>query len=255
MNERLILIVDDEPDICGEISGYLSTKGYQVIVAHNGEEAVKLFRQHKPILVLSDYKMPVMNGVELLKSIKSVNKDIHVVLMSGAADGKIIVEAMKEDAFDFLVKPIDLKNLLAVIGSAISKTQSKMTQESIRRVSGTLISEVTEIDEDITVLYFSSDLDEHTAPKYDMYIKKLINERATKKSLIFYLKNVKYINNIGLNLLINLSDFIKDKGYTLYLCSLSPQIDFYLRSLGYLDYFNVDISVDGIVERVRLMKS
>lgn len=254
MNERLILIVDDEPDICGEISGYLSTKGYQVIVAHNGKDAVKLFMQHKPILILSDYKMPVMNGVELLKSIKAINKDIHVVLMSGAADGKTIVEAMKEDAFDFLAKPIDLKNLLDVIGSAISKTLSRLTQESVRRVSGTFISEVSEIDDDITVLYFSSDLDEHTSPKYDMYIKKLINERATKKNMIFFLKSVKYINNIGLNLLINLNDYINDKGYVLYLCSLSQQVDFYLRSLGYLDYFNVDNSLESIVERVRIMK-
>ena len=254
MNERLILIVDDEPDICGEIGGYLSTKGYQVIVAHNGKDAVKLFMQHKPILVLSDYKMPVMNGIELLKSIKAMNKDIHVVLMSGAADGKIIVEAMKEDAFDFLAKPIDLKNLLEVVSSAISKTLSRLTQESVRRVSGTFISEVTEIEDDITVLYFSSDLDEHTSPKYDMYIKKLINEKATKKNMVFFLKSVKYINNIGLNLLINLNDYIKEKGYVLYLCSLSQQVDFYLRSLGYLDYFNFDNSVESIVERVRILK-
>jgi anti-anti-sigma factor len=255
MNERLILIVDDEPDICGEISGYLSTKGYQVIVAHNGKDAVKLFMQHRPVLVLSDYKMPIMNGVELLRSIKSINKDIHVVLMSGAADGKTIVNAMKEDAFDFLSKPIDLSNLLSVIGSAISKTQSKLAQDSVRKVSMTFISEVAEIDDDIMVLYFSSDLDEYTSAKYDTYIKKLVNERTAKKNLIFYLKSVKYINNIGLNLLISLSDFMKDKGYVLYLCSLSQQVDFYLRSLGYLNYFNVDNSVESIVERIHMINN
>ena len=255
MNERLILIVDDEPDICGEISGYLSTKGYQVIVAHNGKDGVRLFMQHRPILVLSDYKMPIMNGVELLKSIKAINNDIHVVLMSGAADGKTIVEAMKEDAFDFLVKPIDLNNLLSVIGSAISKTLSKQAQDSVRRVSMTFISEVTEVDENIMVLYFSSDLDENTSSKYDTYIKKLITEKTAKKNLIFVLKGVRYINNIGLNLLINLNDFMKEKGYTLFLCSLSQQVDFYLRSLGYLNYFNVDNSVESIVERIHVMNA
>ena len=254
MNERLILIVDDEPDICGEISGYLSAKGYQVIVAHNGGDAVKLFGQHKPILVLSDYKMPVMNGIELLRSIKSINKDIHVVLMSGAADGKTIVDAMKENAFDFLLKPVDLGNLLSVVNTAILKTQSKLAQDSMRKVSMNFISEVTEIDDDVMVLYFSSDLDESTSSKYDTYVKKLINERTAKKNLIFFLKNVKYINNIGLNLLISLSDYMKEKGYALYLCGLSQQVDFYLRSLGYLNYFNVDNSVESIVDRIRLIK-
>ncbi|OHD66348.1 MAG: hypothetical protein A2176_07655 [Spirochaetes bacterium RBG_13_51_14] len=255
MNERLILVVDDEPDICGEISGFLSEKGYQVIIAHNGKDAVKLFMQHKPILVLSDYKMPLMNGIELLKSIKSINKEIHVVLISGAADTKTIVEAMKEDAFDFILKPIDLINLLNIVTIAISKTQSKIAQDSVRRVSMTFISEVAEIDDNITVLYFSSDLDEYTSPKYDSYIKKLVNERTAKKNLVFYLKNVKYINNIGLNLLINLNEFMIEKGYNMYLCNLSQQVDFYLRSLGYLNYFSVDNSVESIVERVHMMRS
>ncbi len=254
MNERLILVVDDEPDICGEVSGFLSAKGYQVIIAHNGKDAIKLFTQHKPILVLSDYKMPVMNGIELLKSIKSINKDIHVVLISGAAESKTIVEAMTEDAFDFLLKPIDLKNLLDIVTSAIAKTQARFMQENVRRVGMTFVSEITEVENCATILYFSNDLDEYTAPKYDTYIKKIINERVAKNNVVFYLKNVKYINNIGLNLLINLNDFMKDKGYTLYLCNPSSQVDFYLRSLGYLNYFNVDNSVESIVERIRLAK-
>lgn len=255
MNERLILIVDDEPDICGEISGFLSAKGYQVIVAHNGKDAIKLFKEHKPILVISDYKMPVMNGVDLLKSLKFINKDVHVVLMSGAADGKTIVEAMKEDAFDFLIKPIDLQNLITIISAAISRTQSELARDSVRKVSMSFISEVAEVGDDIMVLYFSSDLDENTASKYDTYIKKLINERTAKKNLVFFMKNVKYINNVGLNLLISLNDFMKEKGYTLFLCGLSQQVDFYLRSLGYLNYFNFDNSIESIVERVRMMKS
>src|SRR5271157_820343 len=122
MNEKLILIVDDEPEICEEISGFLSHKGYPTIVAHNGRDGIKLFNEQKPILVLTDYKMPVMNGIELLKRVKIIDNDIHVVLISGAADGKIIVEAMKENAFDFLSKPIDLNSLMLVITIAIGKT-------------------------------------------------------------------------------------------------------------------------------------
>ncbi len=252
MNESLILIVDDEPDICVELSGYLSAKGYQVIIANNGRDAIKLFKQHKPILVISDYKMPVMNGIELLKSIKSDSKDIHVVLVSGAADSKMIVEAMKEDAFDFLLKPVDLNHLLEVVKTAISKTLASKAKDAMRRTSFSLISEVTDLEDDITVLYFSNDLDELTAGKYEVYIQKMIRENSCRKHVVFMLNNVKYINNIGLNFLIKINGFINDKEYVLHLNSLSQQVDFYLRSLGYLDYFKVDDTLASLQERLRL---
>lgn len=252
MNQSLILVVDDEPDICVEISGYLSAKGYQVIIAYNGGDAVKLFTKQKPILVISDYKMPVMNGIELLKSIKSIDRNIHVVLVSGAADTRTIVEAMKEDAFDFLLKPIDLNHMLQIIKTAISKTQSLLAKEAMRRTSFSLVSEVTEIGDEITALYFSNDLDEITSGKFEAYVQKMIRENACKKHIVFMLNSVKYINNIGLNFLLKINDFVNGKGYVLHLNSLSQQVDFYLRSLGYLDYFNVDDSLANLQERLRL---
>jgi anti-anti-sigma factor len=254
MNEKLILVVDDEPDICGELSGFLSSKGFQVIIAHNGKDGSKLFKQHQPILVLSDYKMPVMNGIEMLKEIKALNKDIHVVLISGAADGKTIVEAMKEDAFDFIPKPIDLNELIKVVSAAIKKTLTKLAQDSVRRVSVNLVHDVASIGEDITVLYFNEDMDEYSVNKYDTYIKNLLNERSVKKNLVLFMKSVKYINNMGLNYLINLNDYLKQKGFNLFLCGLSQQVDFYFRNLGYLDYFNIDSTVENIAERVKMIK-
>jgi anti-anti-sigma factor len=250
MNEKLILVVDDEPEICNELSGFLSSKGFQVVIAHDGKEGVQLFQQHKPVLVLSDYKMPVLNGIEMLKRIKTINKDVHVVLISGAADGKIIVEAMKEDAFDFIPKPIDLKDLMKVITTAISKTLSKPAQDKSRRSNTDLVLDVTSIGDAITVLYLNEDMDEYSVNKYDAYIKNMLSESSIKKNLVLFFKSVKYINNMGLNYLINLNDFLKQKGFNLFLCALSQQVDFYLRSLGYLDYFNIESSVDSIAERV-----
>jgi anti-anti-sigma factor len=254
MNEKLILFVDDEPDICDEISGYLTAKGYQVIVAHNGRDAIKLFQKEKPILVLTDYRMPEMNGMELLRAVKSMKKEIHVVLISGAADTKTIVEAIKDDAFDFLLKPVDLHHLLGIIETAIAKTTAKMVQDSVRRASVNFIHEVVDIGDEVTVLYLAEDLDEYSANKYELYIKKLVDERSVKKNVVLFLKNVKYINNMGLNFLIQLNDMLKQRGYALFLCELSQPVDFYLRSLGYLDYFAVDHTVDNIVDRLHSPK-
>ncbi|OHD68369.1 MAG: hypothetical protein A2W19_14210 [Spirochaetes bacterium RBG_16_49_21] len=251
MKEKLILVIDDEPDICTEISGYLSAKGYQVIIAHNGKDGMKLFIQHKPILVLTDYKMPEMNGLEVLRAVKSVNKDIHVVLISGAADTKTIVEAIKDNAFDFLLKPVDLNHLLDIVKTAIAKTTVKIVQDKVRRASVNFINEVVDIGDEITVLYFAEDLDEYTVGKYELYIKKLVDEHSVKNNVVLFLKNVLYINNMGLNFLINLNDLLKQRGYALFLCALSQQVDFYLRSLGYLDFFSVDNTVENVLDRVR----
>ncbi|MBN2077336.1 MAG: response regulator [Spirochaetes bacterium] len=255
MNDSLILVVDDEPDICGEISGFLSVKGFQTIVAHNGRDALRLFKEHKPVLVLSDFKMPLMNGVELLKGVKSINRDVHVVLMSGAADGKTIVAAMKEAAFDFLTKPIDLNELLRIIRTAVKLTLDKLMQESVRRGSVNLISHIDESGDEITAMYLSADLDEYNAPKYEMYIRNLMDEGVVKKHIVLFLKNIRYMNNMGLNFLINLQTYMKERGRGLFLCGLSPQVHTYLRSLGYLDYFVVENTVESVVERVRIMKT
>jgi anti-anti-sigma factor len=252
MNQNLILVVDDEPEICGEISGFLTRKGYRVVLAHNGNDAIELFQKQKPILVLTDYKMPGMNGIDLLRRIKSMQKEIHVVLISGAADSKTIVAAIKEDAFDFLMKPIDMKQLLAIVATAIEKTKEQISKDVLRQASYTLFSDMVDIGESMTVLYFNNDLDELTAEKYDAFIQKIINEQTAKKNMVFILNGVRYINNIGLNFLIEINKFIKRKGNSLYMCHLSPQVDVYLKSLGYLNYFNVESSLESLKEKIKL---
>jgi DNA-binding NtrC family response regulator len=104
MEKKLILIVDDEDQICSELEGYLSQKGYKTITANNGSDAYDLFMSEKPVCVLTDYRMPIMDGIELLKMIKAANRHVQVILISGVADMKAIVEAMKNEAFDFLSK-------------------------------------------------------------------------------------------------------------------------------------------------------
>jgi CheY-like chemotaxis protein len=69
MEKKLILVVDDEYDICSELESFLTIKGYEVIIAQNGKEALSLYKKKKPDIVLSDYRMPLMNGFELMLKI------------------------------------------------------------------------------------------------------------------------------------------------------------------------------------------
>lgn len=115
MNEKLILVVDDEPDICSELSQFLMQKGYEVITAANGKEALSSYKKMKPDIVISDYRMPVMNGFELLLKIKSINKTANVILMSAIVDLDPFVLTKNKSAYEFIHKPFDLNELLGII--------------------------------------------------------------------------------------------------------------------------------------------
>src|SRR5512139_1265041 len=105
MNEK-ILVVDDEEGIRKVLGISLSDDGYQVLTAESGEEALHLFRQHKPPIVLSDIRMPGIDGVELLRRIKAESPDTEVIMFSGHGDMDLAIQSLKYEAADFILKPI-----------------------------------------------------------------------------------------------------------------------------------------------------
>jgi DNA-binding NtrC family response regulator len=119
-----ILVVDDEAPIRDVISKGLSQMGgYNVEVAQNGLEAIEKIEKDVFDLVLTDLKMPEMNGLELLKTIKGIRPEVMVILMTAYGSIETAVEAMKIGANDYITKPIDLNELLIHI--------SKVQKESL----------------------------------------------------------------------------------------------------------------------------
>jgi len=104
MEKGNILVVDDKDFMRESISEVLSRKGYDVKTASGGAEAMEMFMRELFDLVISDYKMPQMNGVELLQSVKAVNPDVPFLIFTGFGDIKTAVEAMEKGAFTFLEK-------------------------------------------------------------------------------------------------------------------------------------------------------
>jgi DNA-binding NtrC family response regulator len=119
-----ILVVDDEAPIRDVIrKGLLQMGGYNVEVAQNGLEAIEKIEKDVFDLVLTDLKMPEMNGLELLKTIKGIRPEVMVILMTAYGSIETAVEAMKIGANDYITKPIDLNELLIHI--------SKVQKESL----------------------------------------------------------------------------------------------------------------------------
>ena len=104
-----ILIVDDEQNMRVALFEALSRNGHEVAVAENGGMALDMIARQPPELVITDIKMPGMDGLELLRQIKALRPELPVVIMTGFATVDTAVEAMKQGAFDYLLKPFPVE--------------------------------------------------------------------------------------------------------------------------------------------------
>ena len=124
-----ICIVDDEPAILHSLRSILEDEGYQVIVAANGVEGMKVVRSDAPDLVILDIWMPEMDGLETLKRLRSQFPGILVVMMSGHGSIETAVKATKLGAYDYLEKPLDLEKVTILVRNALH--QRKLEEENL----------------------------------------------------------------------------------------------------------------------------
>ena len=134
-----ILIVDDEKNIREGLGRSLEMDGYNILLAENGKNGLKLVNSSSIDLVISDLKMPEMSGEELLKNIAASNPTIPVIILTGHGTIESAVNAMRDGAFDFLTKPVNLDRLSLLVKRALSNRQlvllHKELQEEIVKLS------------------------------------------------------------------------------------------------------------------------
>jgi two-component system response regulator AtoC len=106
-----VLVVDDEPAAVELLVEFLSTKGYEVLTATNGEEAVRRVKEDRPHLVLLDVRMPKMDGMEALRRIREIDPEMGVIMVTAVNEEEVGRKALEQGAFDYIVKPLDLKYL------------------------------------------------------------------------------------------------------------------------------------------------
>ncbi len=111
MSEFRVLLIDDEPAQLTSIKSFLKRRGLQVFAAQSGSEGIRIVKQGNLDLVLSDFRMPDKSGLEVLREIKQYNPEIPVVILTAFSRIEDAVLVMKEGAFDYLTKPLDLDNL------------------------------------------------------------------------------------------------------------------------------------------------
>ena len=116
-----ILILDDDKGMREFLEIMLTREGYDVTCAFDGEKALNLCRKAQFDLILTDLKMPKMDGIEFLKQVKDVCPEVLVILMTAYASGETAVSAMKEGAYDYIEKDFDIEDLTTLIREALNK--------------------------------------------------------------------------------------------------------------------------------------
>src|SRR5689334_4719754 len=133
-----ILIIDDDKDICLVLSKFLTKNNYEVDAAYKGEEGLKLLRASRYNLVLCDYRLPDLTGVEMLRKIKLLQSDVAVVIITGYSDVRTAVETFRFGANDYVTKPLFPDELLVTIRETLQKNKDKnSTHESSSNGNGT----------------------------------------------------------------------------------------------------------------------
>ncbi|MFP4082827.1 MAG: sigma-54-dependent transcriptional regulator [Candidatus Aminicenantes bacterium] len=114
-NKPQILVIDDEKDIGQFFKKVLSQEGYTVLTALDGISGLQAVEEKKPDIVLLDLKMPKMDGIEVLRRIKKIDKNTVVIIITGYGTMDSARMAMKFGAFDYITKPIELEHVKAVV--------------------------------------------------------------------------------------------------------------------------------------------
>lgn len=123
MKKKTILLVDDEEGIRKVLGIYLADMDYRVITAKSGEEALSVFRQEKPPIVIADIKMPGLNGIELLRRLKTDDPETEVIMITGHGEMDQAIKSLQLEATDFVTKPIQED----VLGIALKRAEERIS--------------------------------------------------------------------------------------------------------------------------------
>ena len=138
-----ILIVDDDRQVRDVLHEIFVSAGYNVLLAVDGHEGLETFRASHPPIMITDLQMPVMTGVQLLQAVRELDPDSAVVVLTGAADVRTAIESLKLGAYDFIMKPVDVDELLIATERALERRQLLIERREYQALLERRVEEAT----------------------------------------------------------------------------------------------------------------
>lgn len=176
-----VLIVDDEVDICRALEFLLIGEGHDVTTTNSGERALEIFQKKPYDLVLSDLKMGGMSGMQLLKEISTLSPETIVVIMTAFASVENAVEAMKNGASDYIVKPFLNDDVTMTISRLLRQKSLESENQNLRRQLSNRMAEGDFIGASPRISRIFSDIEKVVPTKSNILI---LGESGTGKSLM-----------------------------------------------------------------------
>src|SRR5512143_3561487 len=128
-----VLVVDDVKGMREMLSIMLMKEGHDAVMAESGQKAIKLLKEDIFDLVITDVKMPRSSGVDVLKAVKESSPETVVIMITAYATAESAVEAMKEGAYDYIMKPFKVDEIKVVVKNALEKRRLKEENQFLRR--------------------------------------------------------------------------------------------------------------------------
>lgn len=226
LQELTVLIADDDRRVLNAFARNMAHAGYQVLTASSGEEALTIYQEAAPDIALVDVRMPRVDGLAVLQTIREQDPRAEVILTTGHGDKNLVIAALRAGASDFIAKPIDQVTLQAVLRRSRERIQLRgglraamealqASEERYRRIVETIPDVITTLDREGTILFINRPIgglveDELIGKKVQEYLPSAERETvmqeiervfATGESKSFTIKssrtNAWYRNRIG----------------------------------------------------------
>jgi response regulator RpfG family c-di-GMP phosphodiesterase len=141
--DRKVLLVEDDRQVLSALHEVFLGSGYQCLLAKNGQEGLELFTAERPALTITDIKMPVMDGLAFLTQARARDADAAIVVLTGVGDVKTAVESLKHGAYDFIMKPVNMEQLLLAAERALERRQLLIERREYHALLERRVAEAT----------------------------------------------------------------------------------------------------------------
>lgn len=216
-----VLVIDDEKPTLSMFQLFLKAYGYSVYTAESGEKGLEIFEQEKPPLVISDIKMPGMDGIQVLGRIKEMSPHTEVIIITGHGDADLTIRAMELNATDFLHKPIEKNALQNALKRAVERLgilESSEEQIALSSINGTAI---VDIQGNINA--------SHEKRLQEIYQE--INEQG-KTGVLFRFNPNSSVNGTGIAVFIQILSMCRDNGQKAVITGLSDNFKKFFHLVG-----------------------
>lgn len=208
-----ILVIDDEKPTLMMFRLTLNACGYEVLTAENGHEGLDVFNRERPSIVLTDIKMPGMNGIEVLKRVKEIDPSVEVIVITGHGDMDLAIQALNLDATDFINKPIQ-RHLLE---QAIKRAQER------RRLSGEQACEIIlQSTDQAAVIVIQGNITARAEAQFQSLYQEALN--LNKARIVLHFLKSAAINGAGIAILTQVLLGSQKQGRNVVVAELSENL-------------------------------